>query len=150
LRKGTYPFIVQIGCGLNCNIKSLAAQHPRPITRAAILRKITGLVRELCTAEEKRGEVDKEGKRRKRNIPHGDLWFGCICRFNELGHYDVFIHFEAELFIRIATMIGQKKRFRKGSRGMRGGTYANCREQCSDESGPISDPSPPPGFLPLA
>lgn len=45
--KETYPFIVQIGCGLNCNINSRAAQHPNPMTRAAILRKMTGLVDQL-------------------------------------------------------------------------------------------------------
>ena len=47
IKRGTYPFIVQIGCGLNCNIKSLAAQHPRPMMRAANLRKITGLIYQL-------------------------------------------------------------------------------------------------------
>jgi len=41
--KGTYPFLVHIGWGLNCNMRSRAAQHPSPMTRAANLRKITGL-----------------------------------------------------------------------------------------------------------
>jgi hypothetical protein len=38
-----------MGCGLNCNMKSRAAQHPRPMIKAAILRKITGLVCQLST-----------------------------------------------------------------------------------------------------
>jgi hypothetical protein len=48
--------------------------------RAASLRKITGLIYQQLydTAEQKRGEVDKVGRTRKRNIPHGDLWFGFI------------------------------------------------------------------------
>jgi len=45
--KETHPFIVQIGCGLNCNINSRAAQHPNPMIRAANLRKMTGLVDQL-------------------------------------------------------------------------------------------------------
>jgi len=66
--KGTYPFIVQMGCGLNCNIKSLAAQHPRPMMRAANLRKITGLGSQLLhwlNEEEERCVEEKREEERR-------------------------------------------------------------------------------------
>lgn len=73
------------------------------------------------------------------DIPHGNLWFGFIGRFDEVGHYDVSVDFQAEL----SSILCPRE-------NLLDGTYANGGKECPDKSGPISDPSPLVCLLPLA